>query len=128
MPVVNAIAGYAEEMKGWRRYLHQHPELKFDCHQTAAFIAERLREFGVDELHEGIATSGIVAIINGTGDVIEPEDGLVAIGSGGPYALSAARALLAHTTMDASAIATEALNIAGDICIYTNRNVVVEEL
>lgn len=68
MPVVNAIAGYAEEMKGWRRYLHQHPELKFDCHQTAAFIAERLREFGVDELHEGIATSGIVAIINGSGD------------------------------------------------------------
>jgi hippurate hydrolase len=54
-------------MKGWRRHLHQHPELKFDCHRTAAFIAARLREFGVDEIHEGIATSGIVAIINGQG-------------------------------------------------------------
>ena len=52
----------------------------------------------------------------------------VAIGSGGPYALSAARALAAHTELDAKAIVTEALNIAGDICIYTNRNIVVEEL
>ena len=67
-------------------------------------------------------------IIGGTGDVIEPEDGIIAIGSGGSYALSAARALLAHTQLDARTIATEALNIAGDICIYTNRNVVVEEL
>jgi amidohydrolase len=68
MPVLNAIAGYADEMKGWRRHLHQHPELGFECHQTAAFIAQRLREFGVDELHEGIATSGIVAIIHGQGE------------------------------------------------------------
>ncbi|MDN5786816.1 M20 aminoacylase family protein [Pseudorhodobacter sp.] len=68
MPVVNTIAGYADEMKVWRRHLHQHPELRFDCHQTAAFIADRLREFGVDEIHEGIAESGIVAIINGKGD------------------------------------------------------------
>ena len=60
--------------------------------------------------------------------MIEPEDGLVAIGSGGPFALSAARALLAHTELDAKAVAVEALNIAGDICIYTNRNIVVEEL
>ena len=67
-------------------------------------------------------------IISGTGDVIEPEDGIIAIGSGGSYALSAARALLAHTGMDAKSIAVESLNIAGDICIYTNRNVVVEEL
>lgn len=65
MPVLNRIASYAEEMKGWRRYLHANPELEFDCHQTAAFITERLREFGVDEIHEGIATSGVVAIING---------------------------------------------------------------
>ncbi|HET8819629.1 MAG TPA: hypothetical protein VFM73_08825, partial [Xanthomonadaceae bacterium] len=67
-------------------------------------------------------------IVSGTGDVIEPEDGLVAIGSGGPYALSAARALLAHTGLDAKAIAVESLKIAGDVCIYTNRNIVVEEL
>ena len=67
-------------------------------------------------------------IITGNGDVVEPEHGLIAMGSGGPFALSAARALLAHTQMDARTIATEALNIAGDVCIYTNRNVVVEEL
>ena len=68
MPVLNRIADYAPDMQAWRRHLHQHPELGFDCHQTAAFIAERLRDFGVDEVHEGIATSGIVAIINGSGD------------------------------------------------------------
>ena len=67
-------------------------------------------------------------IISGTGDVIEPEDGIIAIGSGGMYALSAARALIAHTQLDARTIATEAINIAGDVCIYTNRNVVIEEL
>ena len=65
MPVLNRIAGYAEEMKGWRRHLHQHPELSFDCHETAAFVVERLRAFGVDEIHEGIARTGVVAIING---------------------------------------------------------------
>jgi amidohydrolase len=68
MPVLNRIAAYAEEMKGWRRHLHANPELKFDCHNTAAFIVDRLREFGVDEIHPGIAQTGIVAIINGTGD------------------------------------------------------------
>jgi hippurate hydrolase len=67
MPVLNRIAAFAEEMKGWRRHLHQHPELEFDCHQTAAFIVARLREMGVDEIHEGIARSGVVAIINGRG-------------------------------------------------------------
>lgn len=65
MPAINRIASFADDMKGWRRHLHRHPELAFDCHETAAFVAARLREFGVDELHEGIARSGIVAIING---------------------------------------------------------------
>ena len=68
MPVLNSIAANAEEMKTWRRHLHMHPELEFDCHETAAFVAARLREFGVDELHEGIATTGLVAIINGKGE------------------------------------------------------------
>ncbi|MDO6799326.1 M20 aminoacylase family protein [Shimia thalassica] len=68
MPVLNSIAAYADEMKTWRRHLHAHPELEFDCHETAAFVVERLREFGVDEIHEGIATSGLVAIINGQGE------------------------------------------------------------
>ena len=86
------------------------------------------RRFGKLEALLALADAQTSLIISGTGDVIEPEDGLIAIGSGGMYALSAARALLAHTEMDAKSIATEALNIAGDICIYTNRNVVVEEL
>ncbi len=67
MPVINRIADYAEAMKEWRRWMHRHPELQFDCHQTAAFVVERLRAFGVDEIHEGIAQSGVVAIINGQG-------------------------------------------------------------
>lgn len=67
MPILNRVAEYAEEMKTWRRHLHQHPETRFDCHQTAAFIAARLHEFGIDEVHEGIAQSGIVAIITGQG-------------------------------------------------------------
>ncbi|MBO9479101.1 amidohydrolase [Shimia sp. R11_0] len=68
MPIVNRIADYAEEMKTWRRHLHAHPELAFDCFETAAFVVERLKEFGVDEIHEGIAKTGIVALINGQGD------------------------------------------------------------
>lgn len=67
MPVINRIADYAEQMKGWRRHLHRHPELTFGCHATAAFVAERLREFGVDEIHQGIAQTGIVAIVEGRG-------------------------------------------------------------
>jgi amidohydrolase len=67
MPVINRIAGFAPEMAEWRRWMHRNPELSFDCHRTAAFVAERLRDFGVDEIHEGIATTGIVAIVNGQG-------------------------------------------------------------
>lgn len=67
MPVLNRIADFAPQMKEWRQHLHTIPELAFDLPLTAAFVAERLREFGVDEVHEGIAQSGIVAIINGQG-------------------------------------------------------------
>ncbi len=67
-------------------------------------------------------------IISGNGDVIEPEHDLMAIGSGGPYAQAAALALLKNTELDARTIVTKALEIAGDICVYTNKNVVVESL
>lgn len=67
-------------------------------------------------------------IISGTGDVIEPDDGLVAIGSGGPYALAAARAMLKHTDLPAREITEEAMLIAADICVYTNDNIIVEEI
>jgi len=67
-------------------------------------------------------------LISGNGDVIEPEDGLIAIGSGGPYALAAARALLVHTELDAHQVVEEALRVAADICIYTNHQRSIEEL
>jgi len=67
-------------------------------------------------------------ILSGTGDVIEPEDGILAIGSGGPYALAAARALMANTELDSKTIVLESMNIAGSIDIYTNREIVIEEL
>jgi len=67
-------------------------------------------------------------LLTGTGDVIEPEGGVVAIGSGGPYALAAARALVDATTFGARDIAERALRIAGEICIYTNQNITLEEL
>jgi hippurate hydrolase len=68
MAIINRIGDFAEDMTAWRRHLHMHPELSLDCHQTAAFVVDRLREFGVDEIHEGIAQSGVVALIHGQGD------------------------------------------------------------
>jgi ATP-dependent HslUV protease subunit HslV len=67
-------------------------------------------------------------IVSGTGDVIEPDDGLIGIGSGGPFALAAARALVAHSELDAKAVVTEAMRVAAGICVYTNDHVTVETL
>jgi ATP-dependent HslUV protease subunit HslV len=67
-------------------------------------------------------------IVTRTGDVIEPDDGLIGIGSGGPYALAAARALVAHSELDAKAIVTEAMRVAASICVYTNDHITVESL
>lgn len=75
-----------------------------------------------------VADARASLIISGTGDVIEPEEGLMAIGSGGNYALAAARALLRNTDMGARDIVEQGLGIAADICIYTNANLVIEEL
>lgn len=67
-------------------------------------------------------------LVGGTGDVIEPDDGIVAIGSGGPYALAAARALAKHTQLSAKEIVQESMLLAGEICIFTNQQIVIEEL
>jgi ATP-dependent HslUV protease subunit HslV len=67
-------------------------------------------------------------LLSGAGDVISPDDGLLAVGSGGSFALAAARALVRHSTLDAAGIAKEAMSIAADICVYTNREIVVEVL
>jgi ATP-dependent HslUV protease, peptidase subunit HslV len=76
-----------------------------------------------------LATDGkSVYLLSGTGDVIEPDDGVLAVGSGGVYALAAARALLRHTKLPVKKIAQEALKIAGEICVFTNSEIIVEEL
>jgi ATP-dependent HslUV protease subunit HslV len=75
-----------------------------------------------------VADSEKSFIVTGNGDVIEPEDDLMAIGSGGPFAQAAALALLQNTDLDARTVVEKALNIAGDICVYTNKNVVIETL
>lgn len=67
-------------------------------------------------------------LLSGNGDVVEPDDGIIAIGSGGPYALAAARALISHTGLSAREIALEAMKISSDICVYTNSQILVEEL
>ncbi|MEW6456635.1 MAG: ATP-dependent protease subunit HslV [Acidobacteriota bacterium] len=67
-------------------------------------------------------------LLSGTGDLIEPDDGILAVGSGGPYALAAARALRKHTELSAKEIAMEAMKIASEICVYTNSEIVLEEL
>ena len=67
-------------------------------------------------------------LLSGTGDLIEPDDGIIAIGSGGPYAMAAAKALAQHTTLDARGIAEQSMRIASEICIYTNENITIESL
>ena len=130
MPVLNRIASYAEEMKGWRRHLHAHPEIGFKLHDTAAFVAERLREIGVDEIHEGIAETGIVALINGRAE--GPTLGLRADmdalpmpeTTGLPHASTRAGAMHAcghdgHTTMllGAAKYLAETRNFAGRVAL-----------
>ncbi|NII10709.1 ATP-dependent protease subunit HslV [Oleiagrimonas sp. C23AA] len=103
-------------------------------HQLTRAAVEMAKEWRTDrrlgrlEAMLAVADKDNSLIISGNGDVLEPEQGLIAIGSGGPYAQSAARALLENTDMDARSIVEKALGIAGDICIYTNHNVSIEEL
>jgi len=95
---------------------------------------ELAKDWRTDKLMRNLEALLLVAdqqatlVISGNGDVIEPDDGIVAIGSGGPYALAAARALASHTDLTARRIAEEAMMIAGQICIYSNQNLVIEEI
>ena len=75
-----------------------------------------------------VADKNVSLLLSGTGDVIETDDGILGIGSGGPYAISAAKALIKNTDLDAEKIALESLNIAADICVYTNHNIIFEKL
>lgn len=95
---------------------------------------ELSKEWRTDKILRHLEAMLIVAdekssfLLSGNGDVIAPDSGVLAIGSGGPYALAAARALLEYTEMGAREIAERALKIAGEICIYTNQNLIVEEI
>lgn len=80
------------------------------------------------EAHLAVCDANTSLLIAGTGEIIEPDDGILAIGSGGPYALAAARVLVAHSELDAEAVVRESLKTAADICIYTNNNIVIETL
>jgi len=75
-----------------------------------------------------VADKDHILLVSGNGDLIEPDDGLLAIGSGGPFALAAARALMQHTTLSATSIAEEAMRVAAGICVYTNDRILLEEL
>jgi ATP-dependent HslUV protease subunit HslV len=111
-------------------------EAKLDKHQghlqrAAVELAKDWRSDRVlRRLEAMLAVADLTAslVITGSGDVLEPEHGIVAIGSGGPYAQAAARALLEHTQLPAAAIVKEALTIAGELCIYTNQNHFIEVL
>jgi ATP-dependent HslUV protease subunit HslV len=111
-------------------------EAKLDKHQgqLARAAVELAKDWRSDRILRrleamlAVADRGASLIITGTGDVLEPEFGIVAIGSGGPYAQAAARALLEHTALSATEIVKQSLTIAGDLCIYTNQNHVIETL
>jgi ATP-dependent HslUV protease, peptidase subunit HslV len=95
---------------------------------------ELARDWRTDRLLRRLEAMLIVAdrkstfVLSGTGDLIEPDDGIVAVGSGGSYAMAAARALMNHSSLTARQIAEESMRIAADICIYTNANLTIEEL
>jgi ATP-dependent HslUV protease subunit HslV len=111
-------------------------EAKLEKHQgnLSRSAVELAKDWRTDRALRRLEAMLVVAdniaslIISGTGDVIEPESDLMAIGSGGPYARAAARALLEHTEMDARSIVETGLKIAAEICIYTNPNLTIEEL
>lgn len=95
---------------------------------------ELSKEWRTDKLLRHLEALLVVAdnknsfLLSGNGDVIAPDEGVLAIGSGGSYALAAAKALMRHTQLSAREIATEALKVAGEICIYSNQNIIVEEI
>lgn len=102
--------------------------------QLARAAVELAKDWRTDRYLRKLEAMMIVAdlsgmfLLSGTGDVIEPDHDIIAIGSGGPYALAAARALAENTPLPARDIAQKAINIAGSICIYTNTNIIIEEL
>lgn len=130
--VVAGFAGSAAD--GIALFERLEGKLKESGGNLTRAVVELAKEWRTDRVLRRLEALLVVAdgektfLVSGTGDIIEPEGGVVAIGSGGPYALAAARALVEATELGAREIAERALKIAGEICIYTNQNITVEEL
>src|SRR6478736_5227300 len=130
--VLTGFAGSAADafalLERFEKKLSEHPD------NTRRAVIELAKEWRTDRVLRRLEAMLAVVdrtaslIVSGAGDVIEPTDGVIGIGSGGPYALSAAKALLAHTSLSAREIVEASLRIAGDVCIYTNTNIKVEVL
>jgi len=130
--VLTGFAGSAADafalLERFEKKLAEHPD------NTRRAVIELAKDWRTDrvlrrlEAMLAVADLTVSLIVSGAGDVIEPTDGIIGIGSGGPYALAAAKALSAHSSLSAKQIVEEALKIAGQICIYTNTNIKVETL
>jgi len=130
--VLSGFAGSAADafalLERFEKKLGEFPD------NTRRAVIELAKEWRTDrvlrrlEAMLAVADRQVSLIVSGAGDVIEPTDGIIGIGSGGPYAAAAAKALLAHSALDARQIVESALKIAGEICIYTNTNIRVETL
>jgi ATP-dependent HslUV protease, peptidase subunit HslV len=129
------LAGFAGSTADALTLLEKFEQMleKYSNNLTRAAV-ELAKEWRTDRMLRRLEALLIVAdgdktfLLSGTGDVVEPDDGLIAIGSGGNYALSAARALVKHTDMEPAEIARESMAIASEICVYTNSSLVMEEL
>src|SRR5580658_2711021 len=130
--VLTGFAGSAADafslLERFEKKLAEHPD------NTRRAVIELAKDWRTDRILRrleamlAVADKTVSLIVSGAGDVIEPTDGIIGIGSGGPYALAAAKAMLAHSNLPAKEIVEEALKIAGQICIYTNTNIKVETL
>ncbi|WP_342240518.1 ATP-dependent protease subunit HslV [Inquilinus sp. OTU3971] len=131
----SVIAGFAGATAD-AMALFERLEAKLEKHpgQLARACVELAKDWRTDrylrrlEAMMAVCDRQVSLILTGTGDVLEPDDGLIGIGSGGPFALAAARALMENAELDAETVARKAMKIAGDICIYTNHNVTLESL
>src|SRR5688500_8472384 len=130
--VLTGFAGSAADafalLERFEKKLGEHPD------NTRRAVIELAKDWRTDRILRrleamlAVADASTSLIVSGAGDVIEPTDGVIGIGSGGPYALSAAKALLHHSSLDARAIVEASLRISGEVCIYSNTNIRVETL
>jgi ATP-dependent HslUV protease subunit HslV len=129
--IAGFAGGSADALTLFERFEQKLEEFHGNLVRAAVELAKEWRTDRVLRRLEAmllVADREVSLILSGTGDVVEPDDGVAAIGAGGPYALAAARALVRHTELDPRRIAQEAMEIASQICIYTNREIVIEEM